>query len=87
MARINANGELISFKEDGQPAEPPTQNISELYRWLQDKGYVPNGFKWLGWEHGLRHRQQMYVLTKDTDTALPVQHSRGRSRLFKEAGR
>jgi hypothetical protein len=58
--------------------------MPKVYRWLQAQGYVPHGFKWLGWERGLRQRLQSYILAEERDTALPVQHSRGRSKLFKE---
>lgn len=59
---INANGLLVEFKADGQVVPPPTRTISDLYRWLQGNEYVPEGFKWLGWERGLRHRRQTYTL-------------------------
>ena len=61
LPRINGNGQLVRFEADGEEVAPPTQSISDLYRWLQARGYVPKGFKWLGWEHGLRHRRQSYV--------------------------
>jgi len=84
LPRINANGQLVAFKEDGRDMTPPSEDISQIYRWLQDHGYVPDGFKWLGWERGLRQRRQTYVLADERDTALPVQYGRGRSKLFKE---
>jgi hypothetical protein len=87
LPRINGSGHLIAFKADGQQAEPPAQTMRELYRWLQEHGYVPADFQWLAWEHGLRHRLQTYILVDDRDTALPVQSSRGRSKLFKEGDR
>ena len=62
LPRTNANGQLVRFKADGEEAAPPTQTMPELYRWLQVEGYVPDGFKWLGWERGLRQRWQTYVL-------------------------
>ena len=61
LPRINGNGQLIRFLAEGEEAAPPTHSVSELYRWLQAEGYVPDGFKWLGWEHGLRHRRQTYT--------------------------
>jgi hypothetical protein len=67
LARMGA-GQLVQFKADGQEMEPPTRSLFELYRWLQAEGYVPSGFKWLGWEHGLRQRRQTYTLS-----SLPVQ--------------
>jgi len=57
-----ANGELIYFKADGHPGEPPTWAMPELYRWLQEHNYIPHEFKWLGWEQGLRQRRQTYLL-------------------------
>ena len=61
LAHVNANGKLIMFKVDGEEAAPPVQTMPELYRWLQEYGYTPSDFKWLGWERGLRHRHQSYV--------------------------
>ena len=61
LPRINGNGQLVRFEADGEEVAPPTQSVSDLYRWLQAEGYVPKGFKWLGWEHGLRHRRQSYA--------------------------
>jgi hypothetical protein len=61
LPRINGNGQLLRFEADGEEVAPPTQSISELYRWLQAEGYVPSGFKWLAWEGGLRHRRQSYT--------------------------
>jgi hypothetical protein len=87
LPHINGNGQLVEFKADGQTSEPPVQTAPELYRWLQANGYVPTDFKWLGWEHGLRQRLQTYVLADARDTALPVQHTRGRSKLFKGEAR
>ena len=86
LPRTNGNGQLISFMVDGQEATSPAPTMPELYRWLQNHGYVPGDFKWLGWEHGLRQRRQSYTrsVVGDRDTALPVQPSRGRSKLFKE---
>ena len=54
-------GQLVHFKADGQETEPPTRSLFDLYRWLQTEGYAPSGFKWLGWEHGLRQRRQTYT--------------------------
>ena len=62
LPRTNADGELVSFKANGKGTEPPTRNVAELYRWLQEHSYAPSNFKWLGWEHGLRQRLQTYVL-------------------------
>ena len=89
LPRTNGDGQLIAFKADGQEAKPPAQTMPELYRWLQAQGYVPDGFKWLGWEHGLRQRRQTYTrnVADHRDTALPVQRSCGRARLFKEVTR
>ena len=87
LPHMNGNGELVEFKADGQVVEPPVQTTPELYRWLQAYGYVPSGFSWLGWEHGLRQRLQTYVQAEARDTALPVQHSHGRSKLFKVEAR
>jgi hypothetical protein len=87
LPHTNGNGQLVTFQADGLVVEPPASTLQDLYRWLQDAGYVPNGFKWLGWERGLRRRLQSYVRTEDRDTALPVQYSRGRSKLFKEETR
>jgi hypothetical protein len=86
LPRINGTGELVTFKADGQEQEPPVPTLRELYRWLLDQGYVPATFQWLGWEGGLRQRLQAYTrkVADDRDTALPVQHSRGRAKLFKE---
>ena len=61
LAHVNANGKLIRFKADGEEVAPPVQTMPDLYRWLQEHGYTPNDFKWLGWERGLRHRRQSYV--------------------------
>jgi hypothetical protein len=61
LAHVNANGQLIGFKADGEEVSPPVQTMPELYRWLQEHDYTPNDFKWLGWEHGLRHRRQSYT--------------------------
>lgn len=61
LAHINANGRLIAFFADGQKVTPPTRLISDLYRWLQAQRYVPDEFRWLDWERGLRHRRQTYV--------------------------
>jgi hypothetical protein len=58
---ISGSGQLISFKADGQVTTPPVQTMPKLYRWLQEHGYAPDSFKWLGWEHGLRQRRQTYV--------------------------
>ena len=85
LAHVNGNGELVRFTADGEEATPPTQTMPELYRWLQEHSYTPDDFKWLGWERGLRQRRQTYVRADARDTALPVQYSRGRSKLFKEA--
>jgi hypothetical protein len=87
LPHINGNGQLVEFKADGRLTEPPVKTTPELYRWLQANGYVPTDFKWRGWEHGLRQRRQTYVLADARDTALPVQHSRGRSKLFKGEAR
>jgi hypothetical protein len=86
LPRIDGTGELVAFKVDGQEQEPPVPTLRELYRWLLEQGYVPATFQWLGWEHGLRQRLQAYTRNgaDDRDTALPVQHSRGRAKLFKE---
>ena len=62
LPRINGNGQLVAFRADGVEATPPAQTVSAIYRWLQAEGYVPDGFKWLGWQHGLRQRRQTYVL-------------------------
>ena len=67
LARVNANGKLIWFLADGVAAEPPALTTSELYRWLQEHGYIPDDFKWLGWGDGLRQRRQTYVLTNGSD--------------------
>ena len=61
LAHVNANGKLVGFKADGEEVAPPVQTMPDLYRWLQEHGYTPNDFKWLGWERGLRHRRQSYV--------------------------
>jgi hypothetical protein len=87
LPRTNGNGQLVAFKADGLMSEPPAPTLPDLYRWLEEHGYAPGSFRWLGWEHGLRRRLQTYVQAKDRDTALPVQHSRGRSKLFKGAVR
>jgi hypothetical protein len=84
LARINGDGQLVAFKVDGEEKKPPLPTLPELYRWLQGEGFVPAEFRWLGWEHGLRQRLQSYTRTDGRDTALPAEHSRGRSRLFKE---
>lgn len=62
LPRINGNGRLVRFLTDGQEAAAPTKALPDLYRWLQDHGYAPDGFQWLGWEHGLRQRRQSYTL-------------------------
>ena len=62
LPRINGNGQLVRFEADGEEAAAPAQTIAELYRWLQEHDYAPDGFKWLGWERGLRQRRQTYVL-------------------------
>jgi hypothetical protein len=87
LPQINGNGQLVEFKADGQVTEPPVRTTPELYRWLEANGFVPNGFRWLGWEHGLRQRLQTYVQAEARDTALPVQPTRGQSKLFKGEAR
>jgi hypothetical protein len=87
LPHTNGNGRLVTFQADGQVVEPPASTLQDLYRWLQDAGYAPDGFRWLGWERGLRRRLQSYIRTEDRDTALPVEYSRGRSKLFKEENR
>jgi hypothetical protein len=62
LPRINGNGQLVAFQADGTDTEAPAQTLPELYRWLQERGYVPAGFQWLGWEHGLRQRRESYTL-------------------------
>jgi hypothetical protein len=84
LPRMNANGKLVSFRADGLATAPPSEAMPELYRWLQEQGYTPDGFELLDWEHGLRNRRQTYILSKDRDTALPQEHTRGRAKLFKE---
>lgn len=84
LAHVNANGKLVRFLADGQQVQPPVQSTPEIYRWLQAEGYVPHDFQWLHWEQGLRQRRQTYIRSEDHTTALPVQYSRGRSKLFKE---
>ena len=61
LPRTNGNGQLVQFKADGVETQPPTRTVPKLYRWLQDHGYIPDAFKWLGWERGLRQRLQTYV--------------------------
>jgi hypothetical protein len=75
----DANGKLVEFKADGKVALPPTRVVAEIYRWLQANDYVPDGFKWLGWERGLRHRRQSYVLKEYAPQGWV---SRGLSRLL-----
>jgi hypothetical protein len=62
LPRINGNGQLLAFRADGAETDTPVQTLPELYRWLQERGYAPAGFQWLGWEHGLRRRRQSYTL-------------------------
>ena len=61
LPHTNANGELVQFKADAHVIEAPVRTMPELYRWLQAQGYIPAGFKWLGWERGLRQRRETYV--------------------------
>ncbi|MFC2045915.1 SWIM zinc finger family protein [Chloroflexota bacterium] len=79
LTYINANGKLVEFKADGLVAPPPTRAMAEVYRWLQANSYVPDCFKWLGWDRGLRHRRQSYVLKGDAPQGWV---SRGLSRLL-----
>ena len=62
LPQVNGNGRLVRFLADGREAEPPVQDMPGLYRWLQGQGYAPHGFKWLGWQDGLRQRRQTYLL-------------------------
>jgi hypothetical protein len=62
LPRINGNGQLVAFQADGTETDAPAPDLPELYRWLQEHGYTPAGFQWLGWEHGLRQRRQSYAL-------------------------
>jgi hypothetical protein len=62
LPRVNGNGQLVAFQADGTETDAPAQSLPELYRWLQQHGYVPAGFQWLNWEHGLRQRRQSYLL-------------------------
>lgn len=74
LVHMNANGKLVSFNADGHEVTPPVQTMPQIYAWLQAHGYVPDCFKWLDWEHGLRHRQQTYVL--DGDRSLKVTYTK-----------
>lgn len=63
MPRGKGDGKLVSFMADGEPATPPTESMTELYRWLMDHDYEPVGFKWMGKAlNGLRRRRQTYTL-------------------------
>jgi hypothetical protein len=62
LPRTNANGQLIQFTVDGKLTSPPVPTMPQLYRWLQAEGYVPEGFRWMGWERGLRQRRESYVM-------------------------
>lgn len=61
FTRLHTGGELEQFTVDGTPAEPPTRDLSELYRWLQDREYMPAGFVWLDKGQGGRRRRQTYT--------------------------
>jgi hypothetical protein len=61
LPHTNGNGKLLRFLADGQEAKPPVGSMTDMYRWLEGQGYVPEGFKWLEWEHGVRQRRESYV--------------------------
>jgi hypothetical protein len=64
FSRIHSDGKLMECQADGQPMEPPAFSLGEVYRWLQDRGYVPDlaRFGWLDKGQGRRRRRQVYVL-------------------------
>jgi hypothetical protein len=88
FARIHSDGKLLEFKAGGQVTEAPSKDLNALYRWLQDQGYTADmtQFQWLDRNQGHRRRRQVYVLDEAAKRvqALPVQHSRGRAKLFKQ---
>ncbi|MBN1660250.1 MAG: hypothetical protein JXA93_17765 [Anaerolineae bacterium] len=64
LPRVNGNGQVVTFRLDGNETTPPAETLPDIYRWLQAEGYVPGSFQWLGWEHGLRQRKQTYIRTE-----------------------
>ena len=63
FARIHSGGKLLEFKADGQVIEAPTNDLNELYRWLQDHDFIPDmtRFGWLDRNQGNRRRRQVYT--------------------------
>jgi len=57
----SGEGKLVCFVADGKETQAPVPSMREMYRWLEGQGFVPEGFKWLDWEHGLRQRRESYV--------------------------
>ena len=63
LAGVSDKGRLLQFRLDGDVVVPPTRDMPEIYRWLHEHGYIPDGFNWLGWwEDGHRRQWQSYVL-------------------------
>jgi hypothetical protein len=61
--RLHNGGELVSLAVDGKPANPPTGDLNRLYKMLDDRGYKPAAFRWLGPAIGYR-RQRLQVYTQ-----------------------
>lgn len=83
------DGELLQIRTDGIETAAKYPDVARARRWMQTAGYQPAGHRWIDPAGRHRRRVSTYILPTAAklpdarDSALPVQPTRGRSKLFK----